>query len=186
MDIKELEEIVDNCTKCELAKTRTNTVTGDGNINSKIMLIGEGPGYQEDLTGKAFVGPAGKLLDKMLASIGLNRSMVYICNIVKCRPPQNRNPKPQEVEACMDYLRMQYKIMKPKAVLLLGSIACKNILDKDFSIMKEHGKERIIKDVIFMPTFHPSALLRNEDLKKPAWEDLKRFRTILEINGLYE
>lgn len=186
MDINELNQYVKNCTKCELYKTRTNTVIGDGNINSKIMLIGEGPGYQEDLTGTAFVGPAGQLLDKMLASIGLNREKVYICNIVKCRPPKNRNPKPKEIEACMDYLRMQYLIMKPKAVLLLGSIACKNILDKDFSIMKEHGKERILKDTIFMPTFHPSALLRNEDLKKPAWEDLKRFRTILEVNGLYE
>lgn len=186
MDIKSLENMVKTCNKCDLCSTRTKVVVGDGNINSKIMLIGEGPGYQEDITGKAFVGPAGQLLDKMLASIGLDRSKVYICNIVKCRPPNNRNPKDSEVEACIDYLRMQYLIMKPKAVLLLGSIAAKNILDKDFSIVKEHGKERVLKGVIFMPTFHPSALLRREEWKKPAWEDLKRFRDILKENGLYE
>ena len=186
MEIEELNQYVKHCTRCELYKTRNNTVIGDGNINSKIMLIGEGPGEMEDLSGKAFVGPAGKLLDKMLFSIGLDRTKVYICNIVKCRPPKNRNPKPEEVSACMDYLRMQYLIMKPKAVLLLGSIACKNILGKDFSIMKEHGKDRLIKNVIFMPTFHPSALLRREEWKPLAWDDLKKFRDILKENGLYE
>ena len=186
MEIEELNQYVKHCTKCELCKTRKNTVLGDGNINSNIMLIGEGPGEMEDNSGKAFVGNAGKLLDKMLFSIGLDRTKVYICNIVKCRPPKNRNPKPEEVSMCIDYLRWQYKIMQPKAVLLLGSIACKNILGSDFSIMKEHGKARELKGVIFMPTFHPSALLRREEWKYLAWDDLKKFREILKENGLYE
>ena len=186
MDIKELEEIVKQCKKCDLYKERAHVVVGDGNINSPIMLIGEGPGYQEDLTGIAFVGPAGQLLNKMLSAINLDRQKVYICNIVKCRPPKNRNPHEDEMAACMDYLRMQYIIQKPKYVLLLGSIACKNILGKDFSIMKEHGVSRVMKGTLFMPTFHPSALLRNEELKKPAWEDLKKFKKILEESGFYE
>lgn len=182
----ELEKEIKNCTKCKLCKTRTNVVVGDGNMGAKIMLIGEGPGENEDLTGVAFVGKAGQLLDKMLLSIGLDRKSVYICNIVKCRPPQNRNPEKDEVTACMDYLRKQYLIMKPKAVLLLGSIACKNILGENFSIMRSHGVEQIKKGVIFMPTFHPSALLRNPDLKKLAWHDLKRFRELLIKENIIE
>ncbi len=184
--LTELEKEIKNCTKCRLCKTRTNVVVGDGNIRAKIMLIGEGPGENEDLTGVAFVGKAGQLLDKMLLSIGLDRKSTYICNIVKCRPPKNRNPQPDEVAACMDYLRKQYLIMKPKAVLLLGSIACKNILGESFSIMRSHGKEEVKKGVIFMPTFHPSALLRNENLKKLAWEDLKKFRKILKEEKIIE
>lgn len=159
---------------------------GDGNIRSKIMLIGEGPGEQEDLTGIAFVGKAGQLLDKMLKAIKLDRTQVYICNIVKCRPPKNRNPKPEEIESCMDYLRMQYKIMQPKVVLLLGSIACKAIIDEKFSIMKSHGEIIEKKGVKFLATFHPSALLRDESKKALAWEDLKKFRQLLVENNLLE
>jgi len=128
MNIEELTEIINNCKKCELCKTRTNCVVGDGNIKSKIMLIGEAPGEQEDLQGKAFVGKSGMLLNKMLESIGLDRTKIYICNILKCRPPKNRNPKPEEKRACMDYLREQFLIMRPKIILLLGSVACKTIL----------------------------------------------------------
>lgn len=179
MDIGTLDRYVHGCTKCELCKTRTNIVLGDGNIEANIMLIGEGPGEQEDLTGVAFVGKAGQLLDKMLNAIDLDRTKVYICNMVKCRPPKNRNPKPEEIDACIDYLRMQYIIMKPKIVLLLGSIACKRILGEDFSIMRSHGIPVEKKGIIFMPTFHPSALLRDESKKKLAWQDLKKFKQIL-------
>jgi len=156
---------------------------GDGNINSEIMLIGEGPGEKEDLQGKAFVGPSGKLLDKMLSAINLDRSKVYICNIVKCRPPKNRNPKPQEREACMDYLRRQFLIMKPKIVVLLGSVASKAIISPNFSIMAKHGKVVCKKGVYFLPTFHPSALLRDPSKKVLAWEDFKVLRELIEKNS---
>jgi DNA polymerase len=170
--IEELEESINSCKRCALCETRTKCVVGGGNINSKVMLIGEAPGMQEDLSGKAFVGASGKLLDKMLESIGLDRNKVYICNIVKCRPPKNRNPSQSEVNACMDYLRYQFLIMKPKIIVLLGSVASKSIISKDFSIMKNHGKIIEKKGIFFLPTFHPSALLRDETKKALAWSDL--------------
>lgn len=180
MSIKEIEKEVRECKKCALYKTRINYVIGDGNIQSDIMLIGEAPGQQEDLQGKAFVGPSGKLLDKMLASIGLNRTKVYICNILKCRPPNNRNPLQDEKNACMDYLREQFKIMRPKIIVLLGSIACKAILSSDFSIMRHHGEVIEKKGVFFLPTFHPSALLRDVSKKKLAWYDLQVLQRLIE------
>lgn len=174
--MKDVEEAVKNCKKCMLYETRTNYVLGDGNLNSDIMIIGEAPGQQEDLQGRAFVGKSGKLLDKMLEAIHLDRNQVYICNILKCRPPHNRNPLQQEQNACMDYLRYQFLIMQPKYVLLLGSVACKAILEPSFSIMKNHGKIVERKGVVFVPTFHPSALLRDASKKQLAWEDLKVLR----------
>ncbi|MGI6701182.1 MAG: uracil-DNA glycosylase [Christensenellales bacterium] len=180
MTIEELTDIVNNCSKCSLYKTRTNCVVGDGNINSPIMLIGEAPGEQEDLQGKAFVGKSGMLLDKMLMSIGLDRSKVYICNIIKCRPPGNRNPARDEEDACMDYLREQYKIMRPKIVVLLGSVACKAVIKRDFSIMKNHGEVIKRSEVMFLPTFHPSALLRDPSKKILAWHDLQKLKRLIE------
>lgn len=178
MNINELEKLISNCRKCDLYKTRNNYVIGDGNINSDIMLIGEAPGKEEDKQGKAFVGPSGKLLDKILASIGLDRSKVYICNILKCRPPDNRNPHTEEQNACMDYLRHQFLIMRPKILILLGSIACKAIISPDFSIMRDHGKIIERKGVYILPTFHPSALLRDENKKILVWNDLKALNEI--------
>jgi len=180
MTIEELESAVKTCDKCGLYRSRKNCVTGGGNIASKIMLIGESPGEQEDIQGKVFVGPSGKLLDKMLASVGLDRTKVYICNILKCRPPKNRNPKPEEENACMDFLRRQFLIMRPKIILLLGSVACKAILDKDFSVMKSHGEVVEKKGVRFIPTFHPSALLRDPSKKILAWNDLKILKKLIE------
>jgi uracil-DNA glycosylase family 4 len=183
--IDELTEIIKHCNKCDLCNSRTNVVVGQGNINSKIMIIGEGPGENEDLTGLPFVGKAGKLLDKMLLAINLDRTNTYICNIVKCRPPNNRTPEIEEVNACMDYLRYQFLIMKPKIVILLGSTASKAILGQNFSITKDHGVLREIKGVIFIPTFHPSALLRDVNKKPLAWEDFKKIRDkIKELNIL--
>lgn len=176
MTIEELENVIKYCEKCELYKTRKNYVIGDGNIHSDIMLIGEAPGEQEDIQGKAFVGPSGKLLDKMLASIGLDRDKVYICNIMKCRPPRNRNPYAGEIESCMDYLRHQFMIMRPKIIVLLGSVACKAIISSDFSIMRNHGKVIDKKGVLFIPTFHPSALLRDPTKKALAWHDLQNLQ----------
>lgn len=182
--MENLGEHIKTCEKCKLCKARTNAVLGDGNYKTKIMFIGEGPGEQEDLTGLAFVGKAGKLLDKMLASITLDRSKVYICNVVKCRPPGNRNPEDEEINACLEYLRHQYLIIKPRLIVLLGSIACKALLSKDFSITRQHGQVIDKKGVHFLPTFHPSALLRDESKKPLAWEDFKIIMKLIESENL--
>mgnify|MGYP004534800927 FL=1 len=169
-----------NCRKCRLWETRTNVVIGVGNRNAYIMFVGEGPGQQEDLQGEPFVGPAGKLLDKMLASIGLDREKVYIANIVKCRPPGNRDPHDDEQEACMNYLRYQLMLVKPKIIVCLGRIAATAIIDKDFKITRQHGQWTERKGYWFIATYHPSALLRDESKKRPAWEDLKLIRAKLD------
>ena len=169
-----------NCRKCRLWETRTNVVIGVGNRNADIMFVGEGPGQQEDLQGEPFVGPAGKLLDKMLASIGLDREKVYIANIVKCRPPGNRDPHDDEQEACMNYLRYQLMLVKPKIIVCLGRIAATAIIDKDFKITRQHGQWTERKGYWFIATYHPSALLRDESKKMPAWEDLKLIRAKLD------
>ena len=147
------------------------------------MFVGEGPGQQEDLQGEPFVGPAGKLLDKMLASIGLDREKVYIANIVKCRPPGNRDPHDDEQEACMNYLRYQLMLVKPKIIVCLGRIAATAIIDKDFKITRQHGQWTERKGYWFIATYHPSALLRDESKKRPAWEDLKLIRAKLDEIG---
>ena len=169
-----------NCRKCRLWETRTNVVIGVGNRNADIMFVGEGPGQQEDLQGEPFVGPAGKLLDKMLASIGLDREKVYIANVVKCRPPGNRDPHDDEQEACMNYLRYQLMLVKPKIIVCLGRIAATAIIDKDFKITRQHGQWTERKGYWFIATYHPSALLRDESKKRPAWEDLKLIRAKLD------
>ena len=172
-----------NCRKCRLWETRTNVVIGVGNRNADIMFVGEGPGQKEDLQGEPFVGPAGKLLDKMLASIGLDREKVYIANIVKCRPPGNRDPHDDEQEACMNYLRYQLMLVKPKIIVCLGRIAATAIIDKDFKITRQHGQWTERKGYWFIATYHPSALLRDESKKRPAWEDLKLIRAKLDEIG---
>lgn len=186
MDNETLKEYVLNCKKCELFKTRTNVVFGDGNINSNIMLIGEAPGEQEDLKGIPFVGKAGQLLDKMLASINLDRTKVYICNMLKCRPPKNRNPKEEEMQVCIDFLRRQFLIVKPKLIILLGSVASRFLLDETFSMNKSHGVVFERKGVLFVPTFHPSALLRDENKKKLSYSDLLKIKDIIDKNNLLD
>jgi DNA polymerase len=169
----ELEKYCNNCTKCPLAETRTNTVIGDGNQNADIMFVGEGPGYNEDMQGIPFVGAAGQLLDKMLLDINLTRADVYICNIVKCRPPQNRDPLPEEQAACMDYLRCQYLLVRPKILICLGRIAAQALISPDFRITRQHGIWYNKKGLFMLATYHPSALLRDTSKKADAWEDLK-------------
>lgn len=182
--LKELSRVISKCDRCQLSQTRKNVVVGDGNICSKILLVGEGPGQKEDETGEAFVGPAGKLLDKELASIGLDRSKVYISNIVKCRPPKNRNPNPKEQESCIPFLRKQFLIQKPTLIVMLGAVASKRLLSPDFRITREHGKIFEKKGVTFIGTFHPSALLRDPSKKALAWEDLKIIKKIIEEKEL--
>ncbi len=151
-------------------------VIGTGNRESKILFVGEGPGYYEDMEGVPFVGAAGQLLDKMLNAIELDRSMVYIANIVKCRPPHNRDPLPEEQRACIRYLRQQYKLIKPQIIICLGRIAGQAIISPDLRITRDRGKWYNKKGVYMMATFHPSALLRDESKKPAAWQDFKSIR----------
>ena len=161
------------CRKCALAETRHNVVFGSGNPNAEVMFIGEGPGEQEDLKGEAFVGRAGKLLDDMLEIIDLDRSKIYITNMVKCRPPQNRDPLNVEQEACIGYLRNQVAIIRPKIIVCLGRIAAMKLIKEDFKITREHGQWVEKAGVQMTAMYHPAALLRNPSWRPAAFEDLK-------------
>ena len=167
---------VANCAGCALAQTRTNTVFGEGNPNADILFIGEGPGRDEDLQGRPFVGPAGQLLDKMLAAIHLRREEVYIANIVKCRPPQNRVPHPDEASACLPYLRAQTALIRPKIIVCLGATAARYVYDPAVRITKERGIWQEKKGIWIIPTYHPAALLRDAQKKPEAWADLQAIR----------
>ena len=181
-------EKIAQCSRCPLAKTRHNTVPGTGVSSPFVLVIGEGPGFEEDMQGLPFVGPAGQLLDKMLAAINLSRiSNVYIANIVKCRPPQNRNPYPEEADACSSFLQAQIALLKPKAILCVGTVAAKNLLKTEFGVTKLRGQFFEYQNIPVCVTYHPSALLRDNSLKRLAWEDLKFFKTkLLELNPGYE
>lgn len=175
-----LTEEITRCQKCRLCAGRTYPVPGEGNPHARLMFIGEGPGRDEDQTGRPFVGRAGQLLDKMIGAIGLSREEVFIANVVKCRPPQNRAPEADEVAACMPYLRAQVGLIRPQVIVLLGSSALGAILGPDHRITRERGAWIERKGVWFMPTFHPAALLRDESKKRPVWEDLKKVRDKLQ------
>ena len=176
------------CTKCPLARTRNNVVPGEGVENPDVLVIGEGPGYDEDMSGRPFVGKAGILLDKMLAAISLSRSQnCYIANVVKCRPPNNRDPEPSEQSACEGFLQAQIHILKPKMILCMGRIAGHKMLDTQAPLGQLRGQFHDYNGIPLMVTYHPSALLRDESLKAPAWQDLKAFRSKLneiKANGL--
>ena len=185
-------EIIHNkcsvCTKCNLYKTKHHTVFSDGVPNPKLMLIGEAPGYNEDMQGKPFVGKAGQLLDKIFASVGLTRKEhVYICNTIKCRPPENRNPLPEEKEACREYLKSQIDIIKPKIILLCGNVAVQSILGDIGGITKVRGKwfqgNEVVHGAKLMPIFHPSYLLRNDSRVKGSpkwlmWQDIQEIKRV--------
>ncbi len=169
---EELEKSIENCQKCKLCKMRQNIVFGVGNKEAKIMFIGEGPGADEDRLGEPFVGRAGKLMNMAFEMVGIKREEVYIANIVKCRPPGNRNPEDDECFACMDYLRNQVILVKPEIIVLLGSVALKNILGKEYGITASRGKWVERKGIRYMPTWHPAALLRDESKKVDFIKDL--------------
>lgn len=177
---EELEESIKNCNKCKLCSGRMNIVFGTGNKNAKIMFIGEGPGADEDIQGEPFVGKAGQLMNKAFEALEIERTNVYIANIVKCRPPQNRNPEKDEAKACMDYLRNQVILVKPKIIVLLGSVALKNILGEEYGITNSRGKWIEKREIWYMPTFHPAALLRDDSKKIDFWRDLKLVKEKLE------
>ncbi len=188
-ELNEIREKCLNCKKCPLCKTRTNIVFSDGVPNEKLMLIGEAPGFYEDKQGKPFVGKAGQLLDKIFASVGLSRAdNVYICNTLKCRPPNNRNPLPEEKEACWEYLEAQIRTIKPKLILLCGNVAVQSILGNIGGITRIRGKwfnaDSAIVEVYgakMMPIFHPSYLLRNDSREKGSpkwlmWQDIQAIK----------
>lgn len=165
-----------HCQKCGLAETRTNVVFGEGDRDAEVMFIGEGPGEQEDRTGRPFVGRAGQLLDDMLAMIDLKREKVFIGNMVKCRPPQNRDPLNTEKDACSGYLRRQLELMQPKILVCLGRISAAEIIKPDFRITQEHGQFFEKDGMQMMALYHPAALLRDPGKKPETFEDLKRLQ----------
>lgn len=170
---EELEQRCQGCQSCPLAETRTHVVFGVGNRQADVMLIGEGPGEQEDLQGVPFVGPAGKLLDRMLSLIDLDRSTVYIANIVKCRPPRNRDPLNAEQDACIGYLRAQTALVRPKIIVCLGRIAAMRLIDKNFRITRQHGQWFERAGVQMTAIYHPSAVLRDPEKGPDTFVDLK-------------
>ena len=175
--LEELKKECLSCTACPLRKGARQVVFGVGNENARIMLIGEGPGEQEDIQGEPFVGKSGQLLDKYLEVIDLSRKEnIYIGNIVKCRPPQNRDPKPEEQDACIDYLRRQVKLIQPKIIVCLGRIAAQRLISPDFRVTTQHGQFIEKGGILFMGTFHPSALLRNPANKPAALSDFQALR----------
>ena len=179
--MKELKDAIKNCNRCKLCKNRTNIVFGIGNENANIMFIGEGPGADEDKQGIPFVGKAGQLMNKAFDALGINREDVYIANIVKCRPPANRVPEDDEAVACLDYLRNQVILVQPEIIVLLGSVALKNILGKEYGITASRGKWVEKKGIKYMPTWHPAALLRDETKKIDFVKDLQK--VVEELQG---
>ena len=185
MTLDELEKECQSCTRCGLCEGRTNLVFGVGKKDADIMLIGEGPGENEDLQGEPFVGRSGKLLDKFLASIDLYRDKnIYIANMVKCRPPKNRDPKPEEQEQCLLWLREQFKIIRPKIIVCVGRISAQKLISPDFRVTKQHGEFFDKNGTLMMGTYHPAAILRNPNNKEQAFADWLRVRDKIQELGI--
>ncbi len=178
--LDELVRSVEKCTRCELYRTATHAVPGDGNPDADLVCVGEAPGANEDATGHAFVGTAGQLLTKILAAINLSREDVFICNVLKHRPPANRNPAPDEVEACSPYLLRQLELVKPKVILTLGAFAAQTLLETKTPIGKLRGQVHLFHGIPLVVTYHPAALLRNSAWKRPTWEDVQFARRLLD------
>ena len=168
-----IESQIANCRRCGLCKARNSIVLGEGNKHADIMLVGEGPGADEDALGRPFVGKAGQLLDKMFSAIDIKREELYITNVVKCRPPGNRTPEDEEAFACLPILRMQYALIKPKIVVCLGATATRHVYDREAKITRVRGQWLEKNGTLFLPTYHPAALLRDETKKKDVWADLQ-------------
>ncbi len=179
VDWDTLKKSCGECCQCALAETRTNIVFGDGNENAEVMFIGEGPGESEDLQGLPFVGRAGKLLDDMLSLIDLDRTNIYIANMVKCRPPKNRDPLETEKEACLPWLRAQTKLLSPKIIVCLGRVAATTIISRDFKISADHGKWTERNGVRMTALYHPAALLRDPRRRPETFDDLKQLQRVI-------
>lgn len=178
-----LEQQARICTACRLAETRTQVVFGTGNRNADLMFIGEGPGRDEDLAGEPFVGRAGQLLTDIIKAMKLTREDVYIANVVKCRPPENRNPEPDEMDACRPWLRRQIELIQPRVIVTLGRFALQSTMEQSLAISSARGRWLTLGGVKVMPTYHPAYLLRNPSAKKDVWSDMKRVMAELGIEG---
>jgi uracil-DNA glycosylase len=171
--LREIRQDIGDCTRCKLHKGRTNLVFGVGSPEARLMFVGEGPGADEDLQGEPFVGRAGQLLTQIINAMGFTREQVYIANVVKCRPPENRNPEPDEIEQCGPFLRAQIAAIKPDVIVALGKFAAQTLLGVETPISRLRGRFHEMGSVVVMPTFHPSYLLRNPAAKREVWEDMK-------------
>ncbi len=178
MDLRDLEQELQGCDKCDLGATRTKLVFGKGSLHARMMFIGEGPGQQEDFQGKPFVGKAGQLLDRIISAAGFQENQVYICNVVKCRPPGNRVPNFSEIEACKPFLREQIRSIRPRIIVCLGALAAQTVISPEIKITRDRGIWVQKGSFQIMPTFHPAALLRDPEKKKLVWEDMKKVREV--------
>jgi len=183
LSLEELRHILGDCTRCGLHRERTHIVFGEGNPGADLVFVGEGPGRDEDRVGRPFVGEAGRLLTRIIQAMGLERKDVYICNVVKCRPPRNRDPEPDEARACGPFLEKQLEILKPRVICTLGRTAGTALLGDRFLTTRDRGRWSEYKGVRVMPTYHPAYLLRNEDAKRPVWEDVKKIMKVLGLKG---
>jgi len=179
-DLEVVRAVAERCVRCPLHETRKSVVFADGSSEARVMCVGEAPGANEDETGLPFVGRAGKLLDRLLLSVGLRREDVYVCNVLKCRPPQNRNPQADEIEQCSPFLRRQVALVRPEVVVAFGTFASRTLLDMRESLGRMRGRTHTYEGVPLIVTYHPAALLRNPNWTRPAWEDLQRVRHLLE------
>ncbi len=168
-----------NCRRCKLSESRNSIVFGKGNSEARLIFVGEGPGYEEDRQGLPFVGAAGQLLTKIIQAIKLTRDEVYICNIIKCRPPENRNPKPEEIKACLPFLERQISVIKPDFICALGTFAAQTLLATNKPISKLRGHLHDYEGIKVLPTYHPAYLLRNPDKKRDVWEDMQKLMKVL-------
>jgi len=183
-ELAALAGVAAGCTRCRLAEGRNKVVFGSGNPNAGLMFIGEGPGAEEDRQGLPFVGAAGELLTRMIQAIEMTRDEVYIANVVKCRPPGNRDPQPDEIAACRGYLEKQIALVRPRAIVALGKVAAQTLLGNDSPIGRMRGQWFQVQGIPAMVTYHPAALLRNQALKRPTWEDLQQVRDLLRAGSL--
>ena len=172
--LEDLRKFIGDCERCKLCRGRTNLVFGEGSPEARLVFVGEGPGREEDLVGIPFVGEAGRLLTRIINAMGLTRESVYICNVVKCRPPNNRDPEEDEIETCLPFLREQLNLIKPEVICTLGRVAAKALLGIEFKITLERGRWHSFMDIPLMSTYHPAYLLRNPSAKRQVWEDIKK------------
>ena len=171
--LEDIRTDLGECHRCRLARERNNIVFGDGNSTAKLVFVGEGPGFREDQQGKPFVGAAGELLTRIIQAINLTRSQVYICNVIKCRPPENRNPRPDEIETCLPFLERQLEAIRPDYICALGTFAAQTLLGTTTPISRLRGRFHEYKGIKVLPTYHPAYLLRNPEKKRDVWEDMK-------------
>jgi uracil-DNA glycosylase len=181
--LEELRELLGDCRRCPLHEGRNRLVFGEGDARAELVFVGEGPGGDEDRAGRPFVGEAGRLLTRIIDAMGISREQVYICNVVKCRPPRNRDPEETEIAACRPFLQRQIDLIGPKVICTLGRVAGEELLGRGFAVTRDRGKWFEYRGVRVMPTFHPAYLLRNQAAKRPVWEDVQKIMKVLGLDG---